>query len=76
MIKTPFLIVGVTRVDLKHCGKIPDTREELNGSVVERVRIESVMSLVGMGSRSCDLGARLRMHSLTVDCDTNSHEEK
>ena len=29
-----------------------------------------------MGSRSHDLGAELRMHSLTVDCDTFSNEEK
>ena len=29
-----------------------------------------------MGSRSRDLGAQLRMHSFTVDCDTCSNEEK
>ena len=29
-----------------------------------------------MGSRSHDLGAELRMHSLTVNCDTFSNEEK
>ena len=30
----------------------------------------------GMGSRSHDIGAELRMHSYTVDCDTFSNEEK
>ena len=29
-----------------------------------------------MGSSSHDLGAELRMHSFTVDCDTFSNEEK
>ena len=29
-----------------------------------------------MGSRSHDLGAEVRMHSLTVDCYTFSNEEK
>ena len=29
-----------------------------------------------MGSRSHDLGAERRMHSLSVDCDTFSNEEK
>ena len=27
--------IGVTRADLKHCGKIPDAREDLNRSVRE-----------------------------------------
>ena len=42
-------------------------------------RIESrhsVKSLEGMGSSSHDLGAELRMHSFTVNCDTFSNEEK
>ena len=46
--------IGVTRADLKHSGKIPETREELNRSVRE-VRIESsnsIKSLEGMGSSS------------------------
>ena len=54
----------MTRADLKHCGKIPDAREELNRSVREG-RIESrhsIKSLEGMGSSSHDLGAELRMH--------------
>ena len=34
------------------------------------------MSLEGIGSRSHDLGAELRMHSFTVDCDPFSNEEK
>ena len=68
----------MTRADLKHCGKIPDAREELNRSVREG-RIESrhsIKSLEGMGSGSHDLGAELRMHSFTVYCDTFSNEEK
>ena len=36
----------------------------------------SIKSLEGMGSRSHDLGAELRMHSFTDDCDTLSNEEK
>ena len=67
----------MTRTDFKHCGMIPEAREELNRSVRER-RIESrhsIKSLVGMGSSSHDLGAELRMHSFTVNCDTFSNEE-
>ena len=68
--KTPLLIIVVTRADLKHCGKM---QEELNRSVREG-RMEfrhSIKSLEGMGSRSHDLGVELRMYSLTVNCDTN-----
>ena len=49
---------------MKHCGKMPDARKELNGSVKEG-RIESrhsIKSLEGMGSSSHDLGAEIRMH--------------
>ena len=52
-----------------HCGKTPDAKEELNRSVRDG-RIESrhsVKSLEWMRSRSHDLVAELRMHSLTVD---------
>ena len=58
----------MTRADLKHCGKMPDAREELNRSVREG-RIESrhsIKSLEGMGSSSHDLGAELRMHSFML----------
>ena len=68
----------MTRADLMHCGKMPDAREELNRSVREG-RIESrysIKCLEGMGSSSHDLGAELRMHSFTVNCDTFSNEEK
>ena len=68
----------MTRVDLKHFGKIPEAGEELNRSVREEI-IESrhsIKSLEGMGSSSHDLGAELRMHSFTVNCDTFSNEEK
>ena len=57
---------------------MPDAREELNRSVREG-RMESkhfIKSLERMVSRSHDLGAELRMNSLTVDCDTFSNEEK
>ena len=68
----------MTRADLKHCGKIPDAREELNRSVREgRIKSRhSIKSLEGMGSSSHDLAAELRMHSFTVNCDTISNEEK
>ena len=68
----------MTRADLKHCGKIPDARDELNRSVSEG-RIQSrnsIKSLEGMGSSLHDLGAELRMYSFTVNCDTFSNEEK
>ena len=45
----------MTRADLKHCGKIPDAREELNRSV--REGRHSIKSLEGMGSSPHDLGA-------------------
>ena len=44
----------MTRADLKHCGKMPNAREELNRSVIEG-RIEfrhSIKSLEGIGSSS------------------------
>ena len=68
----------MTRADLKHCGKMPDAREQLNRSVREG-RIESrhsIKRLEEMGSRPHDLGAELRMHSFTVNCDSFSNEEK
>ena len=49
-----------------------DAREELNRSVRE-LSIQSrysIMSLKGMGSSSHDIGAEIRMHSVTVNCDT------
>ena len=63
---------------MKHCGKMPDAREELNRSVREGM-IESrhsIKSLIGMGSSSHDLGAEIRMHSFTVNCDNLSNDEK
>ena len=68
----------MTIADLKHCGKIPNAREELNRSVREG-RIESrhsIKSLEGIGSNSHDLGAEIRMHSFTVNCGTFSNKEK
>ena len=58
----------MTRADLKHCGMIPDAREELNRSV-RAGRIDSrhsIKSLEGIGSSSHDLGAELRMHYTTI----------
>ena len=49
----------MTRADLKHGGKMPDAREELNRSMREG-RLESmhsIKSLEGMGSSAHDLGA-------------------
>ena len=36
----------------------------------------SIKSLEGMDSSSHDLGAEIKMHSFTVNCDTFSNEEK
>ena len=68
----------MTRAYLKHCGRIPDAREELDRTMREG-RIgsrHSIKSLEGMGSRSHNSGAELRMHSFTVNCDTFSNEEE
>ena len=57
---------------------MPNAREELNRSLKEG-RIESrhsIKCLEGIGSRSHDIGAELRMHSFTVNCETFSNEEK
>ena len=60
---------------------MPDAREEVISeirSVIEG-RIESryfIKRLEGMGSSSQDLGAELRMHSFTIDCDTFLNEER
>ena len=68
----------MTSDDLKHCGKMPDARDELNRSVREgKIKSRhSIKSLEGMESSSLDLGAELRMHSFTANCDTLSNEEK
>ena len=68
----------MTRADLKHYGKMPDSREDLHRSVREGIMESrySIKSLEGMGSNSHDLGADIRMNSLTVNCDTFSNEEK
>ena len=39
------MTIGETRADLKHCGKMPDAREELNRSVKEG-RIESRIAML------------------------------
>ena len=57
---------------------MPDATEEFNRSVREG-RIESrhsIKRMEGMELRSHDLGPELRIHSLTIDCDTFSNEEK
>ena len=66
--------IGVTRADLKHCGKMPDAREELNRSVREWI-IEykhSIKRMEGMGSSAHDLETE---HSFT-NCVTFLNEEK
>ena len=75
---TPLFYNRCDKRKLKHCGMMPDAREELNrsvryGSIDYR---HSTKSLEWMGSRSHVLGAELRMHSFTVDCDSFSNEEK
>ena len=68
----------MTTADLKQCDKMPDAREDLNRSMREG-RIQSrhsIESLEGMAYRSHDLGAKLRMHSYNVECDTFSNKEK
>ena len=68
----------MTRADLKHCGKMPDAKEDLN-RLVREGRIESrhsIKSLEGIGSSSHNLGAEIRMHYFIVNCDTFSNEEK
>ena len=66
----------MTRDDLKHCGKMPDAREDLIRSVREGriVSRHSIKSLEGMGSSSDNIGAEIRMNSFTVNCDTFSSE--
>ena len=57
---------------MKHSGKMLYDREKLNMPVREG-KIESLHSnknFKGIGTRSNDLEAEIRMHSLTVDCDT------
>ena len=68
----------MTRADLNHCGKMLDAREELNrygrdGRIESR---HSIKRLVGMRSKSHDIGTEVRMHSLTVNWDSFSNEEK
>ena len=60
---------------MKHCAKMLIAREKLNRSVREG-RIESSHSIKSLGSRSHDLGADIGMHSLAVNCDTFSNDEK
>ena len=55
----------MTGADLKHCGKIPEAREELNRSVREG-RIESRHSIKSLEG----------MHSFTFNCDTFQIKKK
>ena len=68
----------MTRANLKHCGEMLVAGEEMNRSMREW-KIESrhyIKSLEGLGSSSHDLGAEIRMHSFTVNCDTLSNKEE
>ena len=62
---------GVRTVDLLYPKSTNRSMRE--GRIESR---HSIMSLEGMGTSSHDLGAEIRMHSITVDCDTFSNEEK
>ena len=77
VIKTPLFKIGMTRADLRHCGKMPNEREELNRSVREWIidTRHSTKSPEGMRSSSHAFGAELRMHSFTLNCDCFSSEE-
>ena len=57
----------------QHVGGVGSTTTTTTGRIESR---HSIKSLEGMGSSSHDLGAELRMHSFTVNCDTFSNEEK
>ena len=68
----------MTRAGIKHCGKMTDAREKLNGSVREG-RIESrhsIKSLEGMGSSSHELGAELRMHLSLLNVTLSQMKKK
>ena len=62
---------------MKHCGKMPDAKEELNRTVRvgRKESRHSIKSLEWMGSRSRGLGAELIMHSFTIDYDACSNDE-
>ena len=72
------MIAGAIRTGLKNCGRTPDVREKLSRSVSEGIleSRHSIKSLDAIGSMSHDIRAELRMHSLTMACDTFSNEEK
>ena len=50
VIKTPLLRICVTIDDMKHCGRMPNAREDLNRSLREENL--NIKSLEGMRSRS------------------------
>ena len=66
----------MTRADLKHCGKIPEARDELNRSVREG-RIESIHSIKsweGLVSSSHDLGAECGFpDNMKISCNMIGH---
>ena len=57
---------------------MPDARDELHRSVRDGKieSIHSIKSLEGMGLSSHDVGAEIRMHSFTVNCDTFQMKKK
>ena len=65
----------MTRADLQdaRCKRRAKYRSVREGRMESR---HFIKSLEGMGSISHELGAKLRMHSFTVNCDTFSNEEK
>ena len=58
-------------------GRCQTGREESNKSVrKDKIQCRhSIKSVEVIESKTHDLGVELRMHSLTVDCDTSSNEE-
>ena len=68
VIKTPFLIIGVTRADLDHSGKMSDAEEESKCYVCEgKKNLDNLLKV----RKGWDQGrmTSLIMHPLAVDCE-------
>ena len=53
-----------------------DISQRLQAISLPFYNLDILLSFEGMGSSPHDLGAELRMHYFTVNCDTFSNEEK
>ena len=71
------MTIGVTTADMKNLGEIEDACKKINRSVRdgEIVTRHSIKKMKGMGSRSHDLGADLRMLYVKVDCVATKKEK-